>query len=147
MDLRNRLSNIEDRIQKDDRLLVNSLNELDGKIKDQEDFVEWANGLGEFALSTLYITLIYFARAGTIRTELPFIQLSAGDDDELLERLSGVRRALGGEFGIWSDLQDSLGSYLRRTEGGLLSYREFCAELAWRVAWTPTITESPDVDP
>ena len=131
MDLHGRLSDIDDRIARKDSLLIDTLKELKEKAEDTESFVPWANGFGEFALSTLYITLIYFARAGTIRTELPFVQLSAGDDNELLDRLSNVRRSLGGEYGIWSDLQDSLGSYLRRPEGrGLLSYREFCTELS-----------------
>ena len=130
MDLQRRLSIIEEKIQSKDRLLINTLNELKTKIKDPEDFVIWANGWGEFALSALYVTLVYFARAGTIRTELPFVQLSTGDDNKLLDRLERVRRALGGEWGIWVDLQDSLGSYMRRTEGGLLSYREFCTELS-----------------
>jgi hypothetical protein len=130
MDLQHRLSIIEKKRQSEDPLLISTLDELETKIKDPEDFVIWANGRGEFALSALYVTLVYFARAGTIRTELPFVQLSAGDDDTLLGRLERVRRALGGEYGIWVDLQDSLGSYMRRTKGGLLSYREFCTELS-----------------
>lgn len=122
IDLRTRISDIDARIQRKDTLLVDTLEQLEEKARAADHFVSWANGFGEFALSTLYITLVYFARAGTIRTELPFVQLSAGDDDELLDRLSHVRRSLGGEYGIWVELQDSLGSYLRRPAGGLLSY-------------------------
>jgi hypothetical protein len=130
MDLGSRLADIADRVERGDKFLSDSLVEIESRIRhNEEEFAGWANGVGEFSLSTLYMTMIYFARAARIRSELPFVKLSSGDDRELLSILSEVRRSLGGEYGIWESLQDSLGDYMRKEGGGLLTYREFCTQL------------------
>jgi hypothetical protein len=84
------------------------------------------NGAGYFALSSIYITAVYFANASKIRSELPYIRLEPADDRALLDRLSEVRAALSGKYNIWEVLQDSLGTYMRQGGGGVINYREFC---------------------
>jgi hypothetical protein len=63
-------------------------------------FAYWANDEGYFAVSTLYITAIYFHYAGAIRRDFPFIELVGGDETALLSRLSDVRLSIGGKFGV-----------------------------------------------
>lgn len=99
------------------------------KDKDRTDkisFIEWCNGEGYYSMSTLYITVVYFAYASKIRLEYPFIELVPGDDDDLLEQISEVRKAFGGEFGIWEFLQDSLGRYVNKDNSRVMTYKEFC---------------------
>jgi hypothetical protein len=98
---------------------------------DQRDnrssFEYWANDEGYFAMSTLYITAVYFYYASKIRREFPFIELNPGDNVALLDHLSDVRISIGGKFGIWEALQDSLGSYLAtEKEDKIKNYGEFC---------------------
>ncbi|MEQ8161833.1 MAG: hypothetical protein ABRQ33_11640, partial [Smithellaceae bacterium] len=76
-------------------------------------------------VSTLYITAVYFAYASKIRREFPFIQLSSGDNKALLYRIADVRFSIGGKFGIWEALQDSLGRYLINEDGAIKNYRNF----------------------
>jgi hypothetical protein len=131
IDLRSRINNINKRISRNDRLLQDTLRELKSKAQgDQAAFASWANGWGEYSLSTLYTTMLYFARAARIRSELPFVRLSSDDDEELLKKLSEVREAFGGDYGIWESLQDSLGSYMWKEDAHLLTYREYCNQLA-----------------
>jgi hypothetical protein len=96
----------------------------------RESFEFWANDEGYFAMSTLYVTAVYFAYASKIRIELPFIELRPGDDKALLSHLSEVRTAIGGTYGIWETIQDSLGSYLINKEDNTIkNYREFCENI------------------
>jgi hypothetical protein len=130
IDLRDRLNNVKQRIQESDTLLPDTVSEVSSRAKDDEEsFADWANGLGQYALSSMHLICIYLARASRIRTELPFVQLSSRGDQELLNRLSEVRESLGGDFGIWESLQDSLGDYIRNVDGTLMDYREFCLQL------------------
>ena len=92
---------------------------------DKSSFAFWANDEGYFAVSTLYITAVYFAYASKIRREFPFIQLSSGDNKALLYRIADVRFSIGGKFGIWEALQDSLGRYLINEDGAIKNYRDF----------------------
>jgi hypothetical protein len=129
MDLRDRLGQIDEQIRCSNMLLRDTVSEVRARATgDAESFADWANVVGQFALSTMYLTCIYLARASRIRSELPFIQLSSSGDQELLDRLSDVRTSLGGEFGLWESLQDSLGDYIRNTDGTLMDYREFCLQ-------------------
>lgn len=97
------------------------------KRMDKKSFEYWANDEGYFAISTLYVTAVYFFYASQIRRELPFIELSPGDDKTLLEHISYVRTSIGGKYGIWETIQDSLGAYLldNRNET-VINYRQFC---------------------
>ncbi len=36
---------------------------------------------------------------------------------------------MGGAYGIWEELQDSLGNYLLKENGNIMDYREFCEEI------------------
>lgn len=92
---------------------------------DKNSFAFWANDEGYFAVSTLYITAVYFSYASKIRREFPFIQLSSGDNKALLYRIADVRFSIGGKFGIWEALQDSLGRYLINDDGSIKNYRNF----------------------
>lgn len=85
----------------------------------------WANDEGYFAMSTLYITAVYFYYAGTIRRDFPFFELAHGGESTLLSHLSEVRASIGGKFGIWEAMQDSLGAYLA-VDGNIKDYRQFC---------------------
>lgn len=99
-------------------------------IADRREFEKWCNIDGYFCMATLYVTSVYFSRANNLRAEFPIAQLNPAEDEELLERLSEVRKAFGGRHGIWETIQDSIGSYIRKTDGSLLNYREFCGEIA-----------------
>lgn len=97
----------------------------DKRWQDPNAFAYWANDEGYFAMSTLYITAVYFYYAGTIRRDFPFFELAQGSESTLLSHLSEVRASIGGKFGIWEAMQDSLGAYLV-TDGTLKNYRQFC---------------------
>jgi hypothetical protein len=99
---------------------------------DQGSFAYWANDEGYFAVSTLYVTAVYFSYASKIRREFPFIQLSSGDNKALLYRLADVRFSVGGKFGIWEAIQDSLGSYLLKPDGTIKNYRDFTEAICSR---------------
>lgn len=128
-DLRERQQGINKRVADKDTLLRNSIQELKDRTHLGTEYPQWVNGLGHFALSTLYITAVFFAHASKIRADLPFVRLSSGDDRTLLDHLARIRRALGTDLGIWEDLQDSFGSYIRKVDGATLNFREFCTLL------------------
>lgn len=101
------------------------------------EFAFWCNGYGAGAVGTLYVTSLYFARASKIRLELPFIQLGPRDDKNLLNYLTGVREAFGGEQNLWVEIQDSLGEYVTEPDGKIMTYKGFCTQIidAWDNIW------------
>lgn len=127
-DLLHKLTDINRRIEHHDTLLRDMMVEFKGRPRDNsDDFARWSNGYGHFALSSVYMTEVYFAHASRIRSELPFIQIASGDEQDLLNHLNRVRQALdSNRFGIWAELQDSLGDYIRKDGGALMNYRDFC---------------------
>jgi hypothetical protein len=129
VDLLDRLEQTFRKLDDGDELVRRSLGELPAKRADAATFADWANHAGHYALSSLYITAVYLARASRIRTELPFVQLGTEGDRNLLGLVGDVRTAVGGEFGIWDGLQDSLGGYVMDGDGAVMNYREFCTEL------------------
>jgi hypothetical protein len=138
IDLQERLGSVNQRVHDADSFLTDTVSEVGTRAqRNDERFARWANGIGQYALSTMHLICIYLARASRIRAELPFVQLSSRGDQDLLERLSKVRASLGGEFGIWESLQDSLGDYIINADGALMDYREFCMQLedAGRAHW------------
>jgi hypothetical protein len=106
---------------------------LEAKERPQRDpagFARWCNDEGYFALSTLYVTALYFHYAGRIRRDFPFFDLAGGGDQgALLSHLSEIRVAIGGKFGIWETMQDSLGAYAAKDNGSIKNFREFCEML------------------
>lgn len=99
--------------------------------QNKASFERWANDEGYFAMSTLYVTALYFSHASKIRSELPFIELSPGDDKALLNHISKARTAIGGKYGIWETIQDALGSNLiKNDQGGVMNYKDFCKVIA-----------------
>lgn len=95
--------------------------------QDKGAFAYWVNDEGFFAMSTLYITAKYFAYAGKVRGEFPFIEIHPGDNKTLLYHIADVRLSVGGKYGIWETIQDSLGAYLIDPEEKTVkNYREFC---------------------
>jgi hypothetical protein len=98
--------------------------------KQTEPFNYWANDKGYFAVSSLYVTAVYFSYATKIRREFPFIELKPGDNKALLYHIKDVRISVGGKFGIWENIQDSLGSYLlNKSDDTIKSYRDFCESI------------------
>lgn len=128
-DLHERFVDIERRVGERDDLLRNTMRELKDGAHRGREYVDWVNGLGHYGISTLYLTLVFLAQVRKIRSELPFLELTSGEDQALLGHLARIRRAFGGDYGIWRNLQDSLGSYVRKADGSLMDYREFCTLL------------------
>jgi len=127
IDFHGRLCDIQSRLNRGDKLLRNTMQELKERTHQADRYVQWVNDFGHYALSTLYLTNLYLAHVSKIRSELPFVELSSGEDQALLDHLSRVRCALGGEFGIWENLQDSFGSYIQKGDGSLMNFKEFCS--------------------
>jgi hypothetical protein len=140
--LRDRLIEIRERQNRKDTLLTDTIQQLksnkcghlpsDAPYKlwsDEVEFSAWANDIGCFALSTLRITALYFYRASKILRELPYVELSVGQDVELRNYLMNVKRALDGPYGIWHELQDSLGEYLVNGDNKIKNYKDFCCEI------------------
>lgn len=141
-DLRDRLIEIKERQNRKDTLLADTIKQLksnkcghlsgDAPYKlwgNEVEFSEWANDIGCFALSTMRITALYFYRASKILKELPYVELSVGQDVELRSYLINVKRSLDGPYGIWHELQDSLGEYLVNGDNKIKNYKEFCYEI------------------
>jgi hypothetical protein len=110
------------------------------KERDRANRVQFAfdcNGFDAGAVTALYVTAVYLARASKIRAELPFIQLGPRDDQTLLEKLDEVRHALGGKENLWEELQDSIGAYVTEPDGTIMNYKGFCTQLldAWDHIW------------
>lgn len=110
------------------------------KERDRSDRVQFAfdcNGFDAGATTALYVTAVYLARAKKIRSELPFVQLGPWDDKALLEKLTAVRKAFGGTYGLWEELQDSIGSYVTQQDGAIMDYKGFCSQLLdpWDHIW------------
>ncbi len=98
--------------------------------QDKGSFVFWVNDEGYFAMSTLYTTATYFSYASIIRQEFPFIEINPGDNKTLLYHIAGVRISVGGKYGIWEMIHDSLGSYLiSREDNTVKNYRKFTRQL------------------
>lgn len=91
-----------------------------------EQFGEWANGEGYFAVSTIQLTAAFFFRVRQARQRLPLGTLKPGDDRRLLERLDAVRKSLSTEFGVWSALQDSIGDYAGQQGESGFTYERLC---------------------
>lgn len=141
-DLLERLIDVMNRLERGDTLLSDTIRQIkfnnsnhaerfEYEVKyelweNESDFFYWANDMGHFTMSTLYLTAVYFACASRLRYDLPQIELSYSDDAELLGCLDFVRKKMGGPYGIWEDLQDSIGSYIRKENSSLMNYREFC---------------------
>jgi hypothetical protein len=102
----------------------------ENNIANRREFEKWCNIDGYFCMATIYITSVYFSRANKLRSEFPIAQLDPADDEELLGKLSRVRTSFGGRYGIWETIQDSLGSYTRKSDDSLMNYREFCGEIS-----------------
>lgn len=87
-----------------------------------KEFAFWCNGEGFFAVSTIYVTALYFLHARKIRREY-------SDDNELLQKLDAVRVAFGHEYGIYVLLQDSIGEYMCTDDKTEIGYRTFCMKI------------------
>jgi len=82
----------------------------------------WCNGEGFFAVSTIYAAAIYFLHARRARRE-------CATNIALVQKLDGVRLALGHEYGVYVMLQDSMGEYVGDEKGMEIGYRQFCTKL------------------
>jgi hypothetical protein len=110
--------------------MVDQFNQVkDNPRKHLTEHTEWCNGEGYFAVSTNYLTAVYFFHANKVRREVAKSALGQSEARILLEDLFRVRTALGGINGIWPTLQDSAGDYVRCEDGTLLRYRNFCERI------------------
>lgn len=137
-----KLKNVALRIEKKDPLLKDTLTQLSDNFKgisssenyelwkNDLEFIKWTNQLGHYSMSLLYVSALYFYHAFEIRTKLPYINLNSSTDGELLDKINKVRLSLGGEFGIWDELQDSVGSFIKKPNSNdYLDYWQFCSEI------------------
>jgi len=141
-DLRDKLKDLIKRVKEKDSLLKDTLKQLsdnfDGSSssifyelwKDENEFIKWTNQMGHYPMSLLYVTALYFSRAYYIRTKLPFLKLTRSTDRELLKKINAVRISLGGEFGIWDEIQDSAGIFIKKDKDNeFMNYWKFCSEI------------------
>jgi len=131
-DLKRRIEEIVENMNNEQEKIriTNNFDYINEKnIANQREFEKWCNIDGYFCMATLYITSVYFSRANKLRSEFPFAQLNPAEDEELLKCLSEVREVFGGRHGIWETIQDSIGTYTRKSDGTLMNYREFCGEI------------------
>jgi hypothetical protein len=132
-DYAERLGHIREKVQSGgDHLkwMIYQFNEVkENRRADLTSHIEWCNGEGYFAVSTNYLTAMYFFHANKLRREYAKSALSPSEARTLLENVDSVRRALGGINGIWETLQDSAGDYVRCEDGTLLRYRKFCEQI------------------
>ncbi len=94
--------------------------------KNDTERFKWANDYGNLVISTLRITSLYFYHANIVLEKLPYLELTPGNDDELRRYIIRVGKSLGGKYGIWEDLHDSLGKYMIKKDGNIMDYRDFC---------------------
>lgn len=92
------------------------------------DFRNHVNGQAHFAATSIYLTAVYFAHSVKIREQLPFTNFREYNE-QLIERIEAVRKAWSGEYSIWEEAQDSIGRDLIKSDGTILTFREFCNEL------------------
>ena len=107
-------------------LHINKLDRSSGAVP----FELWCNGEGYFATATLYRAAVYCWAAMRIKRELLFLETEQVGDIPLLHRLENVRDSLGGRYGIWQSIQDSVGDYMKETDGSVIPYRIFCRRLS-----------------
>jgi hypothetical protein len=96
-------------------------------------FSNWCNGgEGYFAVSTLYLTLAYFASATRIREEMPFTILVPKYNEyiqKITHHIEQIRAAFGGTYGIWEEIQDSIGKIALRVDSDIMDYKQFYTAL------------------
>lgn len=135
-DLETHLQHISNALSEDDKEEMTFLRETFLKVKDLDrnghtaDFEYWCNGEGHFATATLYRASVYFWAAERVKREV----IIAVDRDlasaALMSAIEGVRNALGGKYGIWQTIQDSIGTYVKEPSGEAVPYWKFCRQLA-----------------
>jgi gas vesicle protein len=99
-----------------------------GRDNEEFKFAEWSNGEGYFAVSTLYLTLAYFAAATRIREEMPFTIL-VPEYNEYIQKITHhtekIRKDFGGLYGIWEEIQDSMGRIGLQSDDSIMDYKQF----------------------
>lgn len=59
MDFRDRLSSVNRRVERTDTFLADTVSEISAQAEgDTERFAKWANGIGQYALSTMHIIFL-----------------------------------------------------------------------------------------
>jgi hypothetical protein len=86
------------------------------------DHAYWCNGEGFFAVSTVYATVIYFARAARARREYL-------NEDALVTHLDAVSDAFAHPRGIFHLVQESVAECMLGAPDREPSYREFCERI------------------
>jgi hypothetical protein len=137
-DLLDKIKLLQKELVEKESFWVGTFNEVKHKDRNnKQDFAFWCNGYGAGAVTTLYVTVVYFACVGKIRSELPFVQLRENDDQLLLTHITDVRNAFGGENNLWVEMQDSLGNYVTDANDRILNYKDFCNKIIdpWEHIW------------
>jgi hypothetical protein len=102
----------------------------------RNDFYFWCNGIGHFAMTSLYDVAAFLAYARRIRSEAPYILVSSTEFQRLTAAIQEVSNGLGGEYNIWKESQQTIGAVVWRGDSAA-SYRDFCvsftteAEAPW----------------
>ncbi|MFB2767896.1 hypothetical protein ACE1AT_01160 [Pelatocladus sp. BLCC-F211] len=105
-----------------------------------EDYIEeWKNyvnkcngGIHYFAFSSLYLMVCYISYANKMRDGMPFtVQAYEYNSyiNTLIQKINKLREVLGVEYGIWTEVQDSIGEVAIQTGGKVINYKEFYTNL------------------
>lgn len=95
--------------------------------QDRAGFFAHSNGELYFAVSTLYVTAVYFAAAQRFRKGQPYVDLGTFTDRRLLWCIDQVRDEFSGVDGLWDTLQESIGDKVTRPDGTVVTYEAFCS--------------------
>lgn len=118
---------------------IKTMSEQKKDLRQKAEFALWCNGEGAAAVTTLYNTVVFFASAKRIRSEMPYIQLypKKYHDQCILDCLNKIRHAFGGSYGLYIEIQDSLGDYITNQDGTIMNYKCFCSQLIneWDYIW------------
>jgi len=99
----------------------------DRRFNNYMDFACWCNGEGHMAISTIYHTMVFFFYIGKIRYHFPFATISSHNGKKLLNVLDSIRRCFGGEYGIWTTIQDAMYNFAASDDHATpIGYRTFC---------------------
>jgi hypothetical protein len=100
---------------------------------DRFAFSNWCNGgEGYFAVSTLYLTLAYFATATRIREDMPFTILVPKYNEyikTITNHIEKIRTDFGGTYGIWEEIQDSMGKLALQVNDDIVDYKQFYTDI------------------
>ncbi len=82
-------------------------------------------------VGTLYATACYFAFAARLREQLPLLRMWHWRALDLLDATEKVRSGIGNRYGLWEEIQDSIGGLvLATTNEHVIPFGAFCKALS-----------------